>query len=107
MIWNCQILNMSYWRVSQFVPASGGRKEESWKRNGRVEVLAEKNQTLEMQKNRLLDSLVHMVQGFEVIVGDKKETIQDQEGKIVDLEALVEESLDKELLNFTIGEIRL
>ena len=28
-----------------------------------------------------------MVQGFEVIVGDKKETIQDQEGKIVDLEA--------------------
>ena len=48
-----------------------------------------------------------MVQGFEVIVGDKKETIQDQEGKIVDLEALVEESLDKELLNFTIGEIRL
>ena len=36
-----------------------------------------------------------MVQGFEVIVGDKKETIQDQEGKIVDLEALVEESLDK------------
>ena len=36
-----------------------------------------------------------MVQGFEVIIGDKKETIQEQEGKIADLEALVEESLDK------------
>jgi len=63
--------------------------------------LAEKNQSiekLEARKDGLLDSLIHiqkLMQGFEVLIEDKNETIQEQEGKIADLEAIVEDSVDK------------
>ena len=63
--------------------------------------LIERNQVIEKLENRkdgLLDSLIHiqkLMQGFEVLITDKNEKLIEQEGKIADLEAIVEESVDK------------
>jgi hypothetical protein len=63
--------------------------------------LLERNTTiekLESRKDDLLDSLLHIqkiMQGFEAVITDKNEKLLEQESKIADIEAILEESVDK------------
>ena len=63
--------------------------------------LQEQNNTierLELRKDGLLDSLLHIqkiMQGFEALISDKNEKLQEQENKIADIENILEESVDK------------
>ena len=63
--------------------------------------LLERNSTiekLESRKDDLLDSLLHIqkiMQGLEAVITDKNEKLLEQESKIADIEAILEESVDK------------